>query len=213
MNFILPIIYGFFAASIGILPPGMINMTAAKISMLEGRTRALVFAGGASIIVLVQTIISLFFADIIDKNPSVSLLLREVGFVVFLGLTIFFFVKGNKVAPQKKHLEKHSKKSRFFLGMFLSSINFFPIPFYVFISVTLASYDYFTFTNSEIISFVIGSGIGAFAAFYIYIAFFNKMEKKAAFFTKNMNYIIGSTTGIIAFFTFLRIVNHYWMHG
>ena len=206
----LPIIYGFFAASIGILPPGMINMTAAKISMQEGRTRALVFAGGASIIVLVQTIISLFFAEFIDRNPSISLLLREIGFVIFLGLTIFFFVKGNKIAPQKKHLEKHSKKSRFFLGMFLSAINFFPIPFYVFISVTLASYHYFFFENSEILGFVLGSGVGAFTAFYIYITFFNRMEKKAAFFMKNMNYIIGSTTGIIAFFTLLRILNHYW---
>ena len=205
MNFLMPIIYGFFAASLGILPPGMINMTAAKISMQEGRTRALVFAGGASIIVLIQTLISLFFADLIDKNPSISLLLREVGFAIFLGLTIFFFVKGNKVTPQ----EKHSKKSRFFLGMFLSAINVFPIPFYVFISVTLASYEYFTFSTTEILGFVLGSGIGAFAAFYIYIAFFNKMEKKAAFFMKNMNYIIGSTTGIIAFFTLLRIINHY----
>lgn len=210
MDFVLAIIYGFFAASVGILPPGMINMTAAKISIQEGRTRALVFAGGASIIVLIQTVVSLFFAELIDKNPSISLLLREVGFAIFLGLTIFFFIKGNKVTPQKKHLEKHSKKSRFFLGMFLSAINVFPIPFYVFISVTLASYDYFTFTNSEILGFVLGSGVGAFTAFYIYIAFFNKMEKKAEFFMKNMNYIIGSTTGIISFFTLLRIINHYW---
>ncbi len=213
MNYVLPLLYGFFAASVGILPPGMINMTAAKIGMQEGRTRALVFAAGAAIIVLIQTVISLFFADIIDKNPSISLLLREVGFAIFLGLTVFFFSRGNKIAPPKKHLEKHSKKSRFFLGMFLSAINVFPIPFYVFISVSLASYDYFAFTNREIILFVIGSGIGAFTAFYIYIAFFNKMEKKAAFFMKNMNYIIGSTTGIIAFFTLLRIVNHYLTNG
>ena len=210
MNYVLPLIYGFFAASVGILPPGMINMTAAKISMLEGRVRAVVFAGGATTIVLLQTVISLFFADIIDKNPSISLLLREIGFVIFLGLTLFFFSRGNKVAPPRKHLEKHSKKSRFFLGMFLSSINFFPIPFYVFISVTLASYDYFSFTNSKILMFVLGSGIGAFCAFYLYIAFFHRMEKKAAFFMKNMNYIIGSTTGIISFFTLLRIINHYW---
>ena len=93
--------------------------------------------------------------------------------------------------------------------MFLSAINVFPIPFYVFISVTLASYDYFTFTNSEILGFVFGSGVGAFTAFYIYIAFFNKMEKKAEFFMKNMNYIIGSTTGVISFFTLLRIIKHY----
>ncbi|WP_318641351.1 lysine transporter LysE [Flavobacterium ardleyense] len=210
MNFILPLIYGFFAASLGILPPGMINMTAAKLSMQEGRVRALVFAGGASLIVILQTLISLFFAEIIDKNPSISLLLREVGFAIFLSLTIFFFIKGNKISPQKKHLEKHSKKSRFFLGMFLSAINVFPVPFYVFISVTLASYQYFSFSNAEIWSFVIGSGLGAFSAFYIYIAFFNKLEQKAAFFMKNMNYIIGSTTGIIAFFTLLRIINHYW---
>ncbi|WP_321539955.1 hypothetical protein [Flavobacterium piscinae] len=37
--------------TIGTTPPGLLNMTAAKVSMRDGRNRALWFAFGASIIV------------------------------------------------------------------------------------------------------------------------------------------------------------------
>ena len=210
MNLALPLFLGFATSAIGIIPPGLINMTAAKVSILEGRTRAFVFASGAVTIIFIQTFLAVIFAKFIDKNPSVVLLLREVGLVIFTGLTVYFFLTSNK--PKRKEDDTHirSKRSRFFLGMLLSALNFFPIPFYVFVSVTLASYGYFSFEKSFVYSFVFGSGLGAFFAFYCYIAFFKKMESKAEFLLKNMNYIIGSITGLVSVLTLINIINHYW---
>jgi threonine/homoserine/homoserine lactone efflux protein len=210
MTFALPLFLGFLTSAIGITPPGLINMTAAKVSIEEGRTRAIVFATGAVVIILVQTFLAVVFAKFIDQNPSVVLLLREVGLLIFTGLTVYFFVTSKKMKPEKNKIKLKSKKSRFFLGILLSALNFFPIPFYVFVSVTLASYNYFSFEKDFVYSFVAGSGLGAFFAFYCYIAFFKKLERKTEFLLANMNYIIGSITGIVSILTLANIINYYW---
>ena len=148
MTFAIPIFLGFLTSAIGITPPGLINMTAAKVSIEEGRTRAFIFAAGAVTIILLQTFLAVVFAKFIDRNPSVVILLREVGLVIFTGLTIYFFLTKNQIKRKDDETRLKSKKSRFFLGMLLSALNFFPIPFYVFVSVTLATYDYFSFEKS-----------------------------------------------------------------
>lgn len=210
MGYGLPLFLGFLTASFGITPPGLINMTAAKVAMNEGRTRAFVFAAGATLIVLIQTFIAVLFARFIDKNPDIVILLREIGLAVFLILTLYFFWAAQRPKKEIKERKLKSKKSRFFLGMLLSALNFFPIPFYVFVSVTLASYKYFSFEKPFIYTFVIGSGIGAFFAFWCYIVFFKKLETRTAWILNNMNYIIGSITGIVSLITLLNIIEFYW---
>ncbi len=210
MTFALPLFLGFLTSAIGIIPPGLINMTAAKVSIQEGRTRAFVFAIGAVLIVFLQTFLAVVFAKFIDKNPSVLLILREIGLFIFTGLTVYFFLYAKKIKRKEDDTALKSKRSRFFLGMLLSALNFFPIPFYVFVSVTLASYNYFSFEKSFVYSFVLGSGLGALFAFYCYIVYFKKMERKSEFLLKNMNYIIGSITGFVSIITLVNIIKYYW---
>lgn len=211
MGFILPLFLGFVVATIGIFPPGLINMTAAKISVQDGKNRALLFTTGALVVIFFQTLLALIFARYIDSHQEVVILLREIGFGIFSLLTLYFFVIAKK--PQKKvkeELKLRSKKSRFFLGMLISTINFFPIPYYVFVSVSLASFNYFTFEALSIYSFVVGVVFGSFAVFYAYIAFFKKIESKADFLMKNMNNIIGSVTGIISILSVYNIIKYYF---
>ena len=72
MTFAIPIFLGFLTSAIGITPPGLINMTAAKVSIEEGRTRAFIFAAGAVTIILLQTFLAVVFAKFIDRNPGRS---------------------------------------------------------------------------------------------------------------------------------------------
>jgi threonine/homoserine/homoserine lactone efflux protein len=210
MGYALPLFLGFVTASLGITPPGMINMTAAKVSMNEGRTRAMIFSLGATLVVLVQTLIAILFAQFIDKNPDIVVHLREAGLAIFVVLTIYFFTRARKPKASTEETKLHSKKSRFFLGMLLSALNLFPVPFYVFVSVTLSSYNYFSFERDFVYTFVIGSGLGSLFAFYCYIAFFKKMESKTAYILNNMNYIIGAITGLVSILTLLNILQYYY---
>lgn len=210
MNFVLPLIFGFISAAIGIALPGLINMTAAKVSIRDGRERAMLFISGAVIIIFFQTLTAILFARFIDSRPDVVILLREIGFAIFLFLTIYFLVLAKKPKIKKEEIKMRSKTNRFFLGMLLSALNVFPVPYYVFVTITLSSYRLFLFERTSISLFLMGVLLGSFMLFYYYITFFKKIENKTDFFFKNMNKIIGSITGVIALVTLFNIIKYYY---
>lgn len=212
MQVITPILLGFAVAFITTLLPGLLNMTAAKVSLKEGRKNAMVFAGGAAAIVFIQAFIAVTFAKLINRRPDIVYLLEEVGVLIFFMLTVYFLFLSKRKKPKADAdiVKIRSKTGNFFLGMALSALNFFPIPFYVFISISLSAAKVFFFTNLYIFLFVAGAMGGAFFVFYLYIIFFKKFQHKTDFFLRNVNYFIGSITGIVAVITLLRIwKNHY----
>ncbi|MXN92155.1 LysE family transporter [Flavobacterium sp. Sd200] len=212
MQVITPILLGFAVAFLTTLLPGLLNMTAAKISLKEGRKNAMVFAGGAAVIVFIQAFIAVTFAKLINRRPDIVYLLEEVGVLIFFVLTVYFLFLSKKKKPKAADdvVKIRSKTGNFFIGMALSALNFFPIPFYVFISISLSAAKIFFFTNLYILLFVAGAMSGAFLVFYLYIIFFKKFEHKTDFFLRNVNYFIGAITGIVAIVTLLRIwKSHY----
>ena len=211
MSVFIPFIAGFITSFIGVFPPGLINLTAAKVSLTDGKKRAMMFVLGALIVIFYQTYISVIFAQYINDHQDIVVLLRKIGLVIFIGISIYylFFAKNPNLDPNDDFHIK-SKRSRFFMGMLISAINFFPIPYYVLVSITLAAYNIFTFDTLSIYSLVFGVVAGSFSVFYLYVIFFNKMKSKADYFVNNMNKIIGTITGIIAFFTFFNIVKNYF---
>ena len=210
MNYITPLFFGFISAFIGIIPPGLINMTAAKVNHKEGKRNALWFVLGAIIIICFQVFFAILFAKIINRRPDLVTLMREVGFGIFATLTIYFLWLAKKPKDKSKKIDTKSVTKRFFLGMLLSALNFFPIPYYVFISITLASYKLFGFDTTSVFIFVNGVILGSFLVFYCYISFFNKIEDKRDYIMKNMNTIIGSITGLISLITLINIIKYYW---
>lgn len=209
MNLIIPYFLGFITAVVGIIPPGLINMTAAKVNLKEGRRNAFWFVLGAVIIIFFQAYLAILFAQVINIRPDIIILLREVGFGIFGALTVYFLVLAKAPKIKKAKIKKNSKKKRFFLGMLLSALNFFPIPYYVFVSITLSSYDLFSFDIWSIFIFVSGVVLGSALVFYFYITFFQKIENKADYMLRNMNKIIGSITGMISIITLFNIVRYY----
>ncbi len=210
MNFIIPLLTGFLSGLVAIAIPGLLNMTSAKVSIKEGRERAKLFVFGALLIIVFQTLAAVFFARFLDSRPDVVVLLREVGLGIFISLTVYFLVFAKQPKIKQDEVKMRSKTSRFFLGMLLSALNFFPIPYYVFVTITLASYNLFLFDKFSILLFLIGVVFGSYLVFYYYISFFKKIESKTDFFFKNMNQIIGTITGIVALMTLINVLKYYY---
>ncbi len=210
MNLITSLFLGFVTAFVGITPPGLINMTAAKVNLKEGKKSAYWFVLGAVIIIFFQAAIAILFAQFIKERPEVIVLLREFGFVIFAVLTVYFLLIAKKPKKKKEIIKKRSTSTRFFLGMLLSALNFFPIPYYVFVSITLASYNLFYFDTTYVFICVAGVVLGSFLVFYFYITFFQKIQNKTDYLMLNMNSIIGSITGLVSLITLINIIRYYW---
>ena len=209
MNLITSLLLGFITAMIGITPPGLINMTAAKVNLKEGKRSAYWFVLGAVLVIFFQASLAILFSQFIKEHPNVIVILREIGFAIFSALSIYFLFIAKKPKKKKGKIKKKSTTTRFFLGMLLSVLNFFPIPYYVFVSVTLASYNLFYFDLTHILVFVAGVVLGSFLVFYLYITFFQKIQDKTDYFMRNMNTIIGSITGLISVITLINIIKYY----
>ncbi|MBJ6369127.1 LysE family transporter [Snuella sedimenti] len=206
MNLTLVFFLGLVIALIGVIPPGLLNMTAAKISLKEGHVRGIMFSVGVCLIVIVQTYVAAIFARYLSSHLEIVDILQRVAFVIFVLITVYFLLIAKKQPKQQIEPRVRSKHSRFFQGLFLSSINVFPIPYQAYMTVTLASFGWLKFDQTSIISYVAGAAMGTFVMLYVYIFFFDKIKDKSITSQKSMNYLIGGITGVISIVTLINII-------
>ncbi|WP_138432862.1 LysE family transporter [Winogradskyella algicola] len=197
---------GLFVALIGVIPPGLLNMTAAKISLKEGPGRGITFSSGVCLVVFIQTYVAAIFARYLSNRPDIVEILQRVAFVIFVLITIYFLVIARNQKETKVEADTRSKRSRFFHGMLLSALNVFPIPYQAYMTITLASFGWMNFEKTSIVTYVTGAAMGTFVMLYFYIFFFDKIKDKKFTSQKSMNYSIGIITGIVALVTFINIL-------
>ena len=200
--------FGIIGAIVSTMIPGLLNMYSAKISMTEGKKNAILFALGVTLAYTIETIIALIFAKYLDRNPDIIAILQKVVLGIFVSVTIYFFFIAKDVRKQPIDTKTHSKKNRFFLGFLLSAINLLSIPFWVYVSITFSSFNWFTFSKLNIIATVIGASIGVFLVMGTYIWFFRPKEENQREINLNMNYLIGFATALISIFTLLKILKN-----
>ena len=199
MTFVLAIFLGLIISIGGIIIPGMLNMTIAKISIKENQKQALNFALGAVVVVFIQSFLGTYFAKFLDANPVFSEGLKKIGTIIFIILTIAFTIMGLKAKKQKEiKVDIEAKRNRFFYGMAMSSFNMFAIPWYAITSLMMASKELFQYDMISIVLFSISAAIGTYFVFYLYAKFFKLIEHKLTFIVQNINFLIAALTGIVA---------------
>ena len=199
MTFVLAIFLGLIISIGGIIIPGMLNMTIAKISVKESQKQALNFALGAVVVVFIQSFLGTYFAKFLDANPVFSEGLKKIGTIIFIILTIAFTIMGLKAKKQKEiKVDIEAKRNRFFYGMAMSSFNMFAIPWYAITSLMMASKELFQYDIISILLFSISAALGTYFVFYLYAKFFKLIEHKLTFIVQNINFLIAALTGIVA---------------
>lgn len=202
MDFILPLLLGFFSAFVGLLAPGMLNMTAVRTAIEQGKKAGYLFATGAASVVLIQATIALLFANYISKNLHILDNLRVGAIVVFFLLAIFFFTQARK---KFKAEGKVKKGNMFFIGIIMSSINMLAIPFYFGLSTYFTANGTLVMKQPYISLFVIGASLGSLSIFYMYVYFANLISKRAKFIASNINYILSGLFLLLGLVTLLKM--------
>jgi threonine/homoserine/homoserine lactone efflux protein len=207
MSILLNFAIGFLASLVGVIPPGLLNMSAAKISIKQGRKIALLFSIGVAVTVCLQTLIALLLARYLDKHDEIVDILQEVGLGIFICITIYFLFIAKDTRREIPKEMNHSKTNRFFYGILLAALNLLPLPYWVYLSVTFSSFGWFTFEQPGIWAAVIASGLGTFMMLTFYVQFFRKKHEQHKF-KVNMNYVIGFITAVISVITLIKIINN-----
>ncbi|WP_081210583.1 LysE family translocator [Salegentibacter sediminis] len=196
----------YFAALVGVIPPGLVNMTVAKTCVEHGKRNGLYVAFGASSVVVLQALIAVLLAKYIFDNPFVQSILLRAGLVIFILLGIYFLL----MAKRRGGIEHTSQKANansIFKGMLISVLNLFPVPYFVAIAGALNVGVGVTYDWSLIIAFVLAASLGSFTTLYLYVLSFMKIEKYADRFAKYSNYFMASLMLILIIITIVRIYN------
>ncbi|WP_396187809.1 LysE family transporter [Flavobacterium sp.] len=209
MSILLAFALAVLFSAIGVLPPGIVNMTVANYSVKKTLKKAKKFINGAILVVFLQSVLAFTFAIYLESHPKIMQNLKVVGSVVFVVLTVFFLGKGVQSHIQSKdEVVKGSKKSKlkpFYHGIVISGLNVFPIPYYAFVSLYLSTFIDDFFTNLVGLFFVLGTTLGTFLIFLSYAYLFRKIKSNVTFFIKNINFIIAFITALIACFTLYNL--------
>ena len=204
MTYFLHLLFGFGIGFLGVIPPGLLNLTAAKISIKRGKRAAVLFAIGASLVVVAQVYIGVFFSKLLSDNQDILLIVERFAILIFFGLSIFFFIRAKL---DSKPEFKTAHKSDYKLvgqGIILSALNVFPIPFYIGFSSFLASRDALIFEFPFAHLFILGAVVGTFLMLCAYIKYVKKFGFDSDTFARKIHYILSFLTLAIAIFTLIR---------
>lgn len=195
--------FGFIFSFLGSITPSMLNMTALKISLENGKEQLNKYAIGVSIVVIPQAYIAIFLIKHIVENPSILEILEKIGIVIFIFLSYYFY-RESKKSKIKIETTAVKKENAFLAGITLSVLNMFSIPFFCGLVATLDVFKLFSFNIITITFFVLGSVIGTFYILYLYGKFAKIIQKKTGELTKDINLVLSILTGLVAAFTIIK---------
>ena len=195
----------YSAAFMATVPPGLLNMNAAKTSVDKGKLNGIIFSLGVSTIIMTQAYIAVMISKFLYRNPEVIDLLLKIAIGVFAFFAVFFYLSAKRDKAKKIRIVKVSKKNSFFKGMLLASLNLLTIPYYSGLNAMWNASGWIKFELWDILTFIVAAGSGTFTVLYLYTVYFNKLEAKTDRFSKNSNYILSLLMLILFTITIIRI--------
>ncbi|MFX0556408.1 LysE family transporter [Maribacter sp. CXY002] len=198
----------FSAAFMATVPPGLLNMNAAKTSVEKDKLNGVIFSLGVSTMIMLQATVAVFISKFLDRNPDVVSVLLKIALVVFAVLAVYFFLAARSNRKKEIQAIKISKRNSYFKGVFLAGINLLTIPYYSGLNIMWNASGWIKFMVWDIIIFVLAAGLGTFSVLYLYVFYFNKLEHKTDSFAKNANYILSALMLVLLLITIARVYNN-----
>tara|TARA_R110000868_G_scaffold118957_1_gene315137 strand:- start:111 stop:740 length:630 start_codon:yes stop_codon:yes gene_type:complete len=197
----------FSAAFMATVPPGLLNMNAAKTSVEKGKLNGIIFSLGVSTMIMLQAYVAVLISKYLHNHPEVVTVLLKIALVVFAFFAIYFFVLAKRNKPQKEKVLNVSKKNSFFKGVLLAALNLLTIPYYSGLNAMWKASGWIKFEVSDILIFILAAGLGTFTVLYLYTIYFYKLETKNNTFSRNSNYILSGLMSLLFVVTLVRIFN------
>ncbi|HMB62043.1 MAG TPA: LysE family transporter [Eudoraea sp.] len=196
----------FSAAFMATVPPGLLNMNAAKTGVKKGKLNGLIFSLGVSTMIMMQAYVAVLISKFLFRNPEVIDWLLKIALAVFAIFAIYFYRSAKREDSHQMKMVKVSKKNSYFKGMLLAALNLLTIPYYSGLNAMWNQAGWIKFEIWDIAIFILAAGSGTFAVLYLYIVYFNKLEAKTHRFSKNSNYILSALMLVLLVITIIRIL-------
>lgn len=165
MNLAIYFLIAFLLSALGSMPIGMITLKIVEKTIHDGYRSGVMFSLGATVIEFLYTYIALTSMDFFLDNVEVNSFFNIVAMTVFFSLGFYHLFKKTKTVMDS---EGEYNTFDFFKGTMLASMNMLIIPFWIFLAIWLKNYNVEFSSNTQILVFSIGAGLGALLIFLLY---------------------------------------------
>jgi threonine/homoserine/homoserine lactone efflux protein len=195
----------FLAAAVATLPPGLLNINAAKISVERGKKFGVYFSLACSLVIFIEALGAAAFSKYLFEHPETINHILVGALLIFIVLFFYFWKKSNRdlteLAP--------SSSNSFLKGISLALLNLLTLPFYAGLHAALRSSKIARLATSETLVFATAALSGTFAILYGYAYGFAKISFDEQRFEKRSNRIIAGLMLLLVVFTFIRLWLNY----
>ena len=205
MHYITLFALTFLAAAVATLPPGLLNINAAKISVERGKKFGVYFSLACSLVIFIEALGAAAFSKYLFEHPETINHILVGALLIFTVLFFYFWKKSNRdlteLAP--------SSSNSFLKGISLALLNLLTLPFYAGLHAALRSSKIARLATSETLVFAAAALSGTFAILYGYAYGFAKISFDEQRFEKRSNRIIAGLMLLLVVFTFIRLWLNY----
>lgn len=195
----------FFAAFTATVPPGLLNMNAAKLSVEKGRRNGFYFSIGVAVTVTAQAYVAVLISRYLHNNSYIITVLMKIALVVFAVFAVYFFIAARRHKNKKIIVSRVSRKNSFFKGILLAMLNLLTIPYYCALNAAWNVSGWIKFEWQDILIFILAAASGTFTVLCLYVIYFNKLEASTGHFSRYANYILSALMLILVVITFVRL--------
>ena len=184
---ITPVFIGFFAAIVGALPFGLVNLNVVRLALLGHKRYALRLIQGAAFIEVLYGFFAILAGSALFILTEGNRGVNAMVVVVLLVAGLYFFTKksGSKV-------QDNNQNHGFFYGALLNLLSVQVFIYWIIALVFIHSRNLVSFNVPSIMAFVFGLWMGKVTTLLGYLYFSNMILSRSQFFEKNINRVIGA---------------------
>lgn len=206
MNHLIAFGAAFGLSFLGMLPPGMLNMTVVSLSMKKNMFAASLFAFGAALVEFFQVFLIVYFIEPVNHFLNENVFVYWIALFILLGLGGYYLISKPKKVDTSVSL-KINYYGAFLQGMSLSIINVLAYVFWLMSGVYFLNEGILYSDLSILLIYSLGVMSGAFVAYMIYAYLGDKILNQYDFFVENINKIIAIIFFILASLQLFKILN------
>lgn len=202
MLYLQNILWGFILIATGMTLPGMVNMTAVKVSIDAGFRAGVKFSVGGALALFAQAYFATTFAQYLSDHPEVLTYLKRTMLFLFTGLSIAFFY----MARQPQAFKTSNREGTpFALGFLVAGMNLVNVVFLFAMGTFLEAKGWISLQPPNKWLFMTGAALGCLLLLVLYSQFALFINRRARFFARHLNYFLSGLFVLLALIQLIQL--------
>jgi threonine/homoserine/homoserine lactone efflux protein len=203
MVFANNLFWGGVLGFIGVVIPGLINVTAAKVTLRQGVRAGLLCALGAALVVFVQAKVAVGFAKYLSSHAEVLTNIKKIAILLFVVFSVVFFYQALK--PKVRKDGSRYPGTPFLKGVATAGMNIMNIPFYFTGSAYLDAKNLLYLASFSGWGVAFGAFAGSLSGLLLYVYLAGTLMQKMTSFDRGANFFLSGLFLVLAVLQWVQL--------